>query len=140
MRRPVEDGGDLGPGEPARLEDLGLVDPDRRARHGQRVEAESKGRWYRAKIIDVDGDQTQVHYAGYGDDWNEWVGPERLRPYQPAQFAAGDQVEVEWNQDKKWYPATILKAWYGLHLVHYDNYESSTDEWVGPGFVRLRSK
>jgi hypothetical protein len=119
---------------------LAEVEDELTPRVGQRVEVESKGRWYRAKIIDVDGDQTQVHYAGYGDDWNEWVGPERLRPYQPAQFAAGDKVEVEWNQDKKWYPATILKAWYGLHLVHYDNYESSTDEWVGPGVVRLRSK
>ena len=89
--------------------------------------------------MDVDGDQTQVHYAGFDDSWNEWVGPERLRPYQPAQFSEGDQVEVEWSQDKKWYPATIRKAWYGLHLVHYDNYDSSIDEWVGPGTIRLRS-
>lgn len=119
---------------------LAEVEDELVPRIGQRVEVEYKGRWYRAKIIDVDGDQTEVHYAGYDDSWNEWVGPERLRPYQPAQFAEGDKVEVEWNQDKKWYPATILKAWYGLHLVHYDNYDSSTDEWVGPGAIRLRSE
>src|SRR5262245_17325408 len=29
-------------------------------RIGQRVEVEYKGKWYRAKVIDVDGDQTQV--------------------------------------------------------------------------------
>jgi hypothetical protein len=107
---------------------------------GQRLEVEYEGRWYRAKIIDVDGDHTQVHYAGYDDSWNEWVGSTRLRPYQPAQFAEGDKVEVEWSDDKKWYPATVLKAWYGLHLVHYDGYASSTDEWVGPGAIRLCSK
>jgi hypothetical protein len=49
-------------------------------------------------------------------------------------------VEVEWSQDQKWYPATIRKAWYGLHLVHYDDYDSSADEWVGPGAVRLRTE
>ncbi len=106
----------------------------------QRVEVESKGRWYRAKTIDTDGNQTQVHYAGYDDSWNEWVTPDRIRPYQPAAFAEGDKVEVEWPQDKKWYPATILKAWYGLHLVHYDNYDSTVDEWVAPGTIRLRSE
>ena len=119
---------------------LAEVEDELVPRIGQRVEVESKGKWYRAKIIDVDSDQAQIHYAGYGDNWNEWVGPERMRPYQPAQFAAGDKVEVEWNQDHKWYPATILKAWYGLHLVHYDNYDSSVDEWVGPGAIRLRTK
>jgi hypothetical protein len=119
---------------------LAAVEDEPTPRIGQRVEVKYKDHWYRAKIIDVDGDQAQVHYAGYDDTWNEWVGPERLRPYQPAQFAEGDKVEVEWSQDKKWYPATIRKAWYGLHLVHYDNYESSTDEWVGPGCIRLRSK
>jgi hypothetical protein len=119
---------------------LAEVEDEATPRVGQRVEVEYKGRWYRAKIKEVDGEQTQVHYVGYDDSWNEWVGPARLRPYQPAQFAEGDKVEVEWNQDKKWYPATILKAWYGLHLVHYDNYESSTDEWVGPGTIRLRNK
>lgn len=108
-------------------------------RIGQRLEVEYKGRWYRAKIIDTDGDQAQVHYAGFDDSWNEWVAPDRLRPYQPQEFSKGDQVEVEWSQDKKWYPATILKAWYGLHLVHYENYDSSVDEWVAPGTIRLRT-
>jgi hypothetical protein len=119
---------------------LAEVEDELVPRIGQRVEVEYKEKWYRAKVIDVDGDQTQVHYAGYDDSWNEWVGPERLRPYQPAQFGEGDKVEVEWSQDRKWYPATIVKAWYGLHLVHYDNYDSSSDEWVGPGAVRLRSE
>jgi Caspase domain/Agenet domain len=117
---------------------LAWVEDELIPRIGQRVEVEYLGRWYRAKIIAVDGDQAEVHYAGYDNSWNEWVGPDRLRPYQPAQFAAGDKVEVEWR-DKKWYPATIRKAWYGLHLVHYDDYNASTDEWVGPGAVRLRN-
>jgi hypothetical protein len=109
-------------------------------RVGGRVEVESKGRWYRAKIIDVDVDQVEVHYAGFGDSWDEWVGTDRVRPYQPAQFAEGGKVDVQWQKDQKWYPATVRKAWYGLHLVHYDDYDNTTDEWVGPGAIRLRSE
>src|SRR4051812_5073940 len=53
---------------------LAEVEDELVPRIGQRVEVEYKGRWYRAKIIDVDGDQTQVHYAGFDDSWDEWVG------------------------------------------------------------------
>jgi hypothetical protein len=119
---------------------LAWVEDELVPRIGQRVEVEFKGQWYRAKIINVDGEQVEVHYAGFADSWDEWVGPERLRPYQPAQFAEGDKVEVQWTRNKKWYPATVRNAWYGLHLVHYDDYDASSDEWVGPGSVRLRNE
>jgi caspase domain-containing protein/agenet domain-containing protein len=119
---------------------LAEVEDDSTPRIGQRVEVKWNGRWFRAKIIDVDGQQVQVHYAGYDDSSDEWVGPDRVRPYQPAQFAVGDKVDVQWSEDQKWYAATILKAWYGLHLVHYDDYDSTVDEWVGPGAIRLRTK
>ena len=108
-------------------------------RVGQRIEVNYEGKWYKAKVVDVDGDQLQVHYVNFDDSWDEWVGPDRVRPYQPAQFAEGDQVEVRWD-DGKWYPATVLKAWYGLHLVRYDGYDASADEWVGPRAVRLRAR
>ena len=104
---------------------------------GQRIEAESDGKWYKAKIIDLDDQQVEVHYVHFDDSWDEWVSRDRIRPYQPAQFAAGDKVEVHWETDGKWYPATVLKAWYGLELVRYDGYDSSSDEWVGSDSVRL---
>ena len=81
----------------------------------------------------------QVHYNGFSADTDDWVGPERVRPYYPAEFGEGDRVEVEWERDGKWYPARILKGWYGLHKVRYDG-DASTDEWVGPGKVRLRAE
>lgn len=114
----------------------GTVEP----RVGQRIEVKYKDKWYRAKSIGVKGEQFHVHYAGYDNSWDEWVGPERVRPYQPGQFGEGDKVEVQWSSDQKWYPATVFKAWYGLHLVRYDGYDSTSDEWVGPRSVRLRTK
>ena len=106
---------------------------------GQRIEVLYDGKWYRAKVIAADGDQLQVHYVGFDDSTDEWVGHDRTRPYQPAQFAERDEVEVRWS-DGKWYPARVLKAWYGLHLVSYDGYDASSDEWVGPTAIRLRSE
>jgi hypothetical protein len=119
---------------------LAWVEDEAVPRVGQRLEVESKGKWYKAQIIDVDGDQVEVHFAGFDDSWNEWVGPERTRPYSPAQFAQGDKVEVQWDKDHEWYPATVDAAWYGLHRIHYDEDDASGDEWVGPGVIRLRSE
>ena len=109
-------------------------------RVGQRIEAEYQGKWYRAKTIDADGEQLQVHYVDFADSWDEWLGPERVRPYRPAQFAEGDKVDVQWEQDDQWYPATVVRGWYGLHRVRYDGYDATSDEWVGPARIRLRSE
>jgi len=117
---------------------LAEVEEEAAARVGERVEVEWKGKWFRAKSIGADGDQLLVHYNGFDSSTDEWVGPDRVRPYYPAQFGEGDRVEVEWDKDGKWYPARIERGWYGLHKVRYDGFDESSDEWVGPGKVRLR--
>lgn len=109
-------------------------------RIGQRIEVSYQGKWYKAKIIGVAGDKVKIHYVGYNDSWDETVGPDRFRPFAPAQYAEGDKVQVQWQTDKKWYPATVVKGWYGLHHIRYDGFDSSSDEWVGPGAIKLRSK
>jgi hypothetical protein len=115
------------------------ADEEADPRVGQRIEAWDQNKWYRAKVIDADGDQLQVHYVGFDDKWDAWVGPDRVRPYRPGQFAEGDKVDVCWSDDK-WYPARVLKAWYGIHLVRYDDEDASSDEWVGPKSIRLRTE
>ncbi|MFO1020074.1 MAG: Tudor-knot domain-containing protein [Planctomycetales bacterium] len=117
---------------------LATVQRDKKAGEGARVEVEYKQKWYKAKILETNGHQSKVHYTNYDDSWDEWVGPERIRPYAPHQFASGDKVQILWSNDKKWYPGTVLKAWYGLHLIHYEGYDATWDEWVHPGAVRLR--
>jgi len=119
-----------------------LADVDGKAtpRVGLRVQVEYKGKWYKAKTIAVDGDQVEVHYTGFDDSWDEWVRPDRVRPYAPAQYGEGDKVEVQAESDGKWYPGTVRKAWYGLHLIRYDDYDESSDEWVNPKAIRLRSE
>jgi hypothetical protein len=108
----------------------------RSPRAGEHVEVEWKNAWYRAQVLGSRGNQVKVHYAGYDDSWDEWVGPPRVRPFRPASFQPGAQVSVK--SEGKWYPATVRRAWYGLHLVHYDDYSDEWNEWVGPDAIRKR--
>jgi hypothetical protein len=107
-------------------------------RLGERVEVLWQDKWYRAQIIDVKDAQFKISYVNYDSSWDEWVGADRIRAYRPKELSKGDRVDVYWSHDKKWYPATIRRAWYGLHFVHYDGYADEWDDWVSPDAVRLR--
>jgi hypothetical protein len=128
------------PNDFPRAAHLAAVEDEVKPGVGQRVQAYTESKWWKAKIIDVDGNQFEVHYVNFDDNWDEWVGRDRIRPYQPAQFAEGDKVDVHWETDGKWYPAIVRKAWYGLELVRYDGCDSSSDEWVSSSSIRLRSE
>jgi hypothetical protein len=104
-------------------------------------EAQSEGKWYKSRVLEYDSasDQYKVHYLGFDVKYDEWLPSERVRTWEPKQFAVGGKVEAL-SEDGKWYPAVVRNAWYGLHLVHYDDYDSTYDEWLGPGSVRSRKK
>jgi hypothetical protein len=101
---------------------------------GKRVEVEFEGEWYKAKTLKKQGSQVRIQYVV--DQSEEWVEPERIRPYAPQMFAVGEEVEAQ--SDEEWYPATVQKAWYGLHRVSYDDYPPTWDEWVGLDYIRPR--
>ncbi|MBS0210042.1 MAG: caspase family protein [Planctomycetes bacterium] len=104
---------------------------------GQRVEVEWKGKWYKSVVTDVAGGQSHIHYQGYDSSTDEWVTPNRIRPYQPREYPVGTAVEVKWDSDGRWYPAKVTRTWYGLHMIHYDSFTDIWDEWVGPTSIRL---
>ncbi|HVS40543.1 MAG TPA: agenet domain-containing protein [Gemmataceae bacterium] len=100
-----------------------------------RVEVEWHDEWWHAHILAVKDGKTLIRYGGYGPEWNEWVGPDRIRAYKPPpEFAAGVAVQVEWGG--KWWPAKVLEGRLGLHKVHYDDYGDEWDEWVGPKRIK----
>ncbi|HWB08356.1 MAG TPA: agenet domain-containing protein [Pirellulales bacterium] len=109
----------------------------RTGRSGEHVEVQWQNKWYRAQVLGSRGEELKVHYVGYADSWDEWVPPERVRPFRPPGFKPGSPVSVKW--EGQWYPATVRRAWYGLHLVHYDNYSNEWNEWVGPDAIKERS-
>jgi len=52
-------------------------------RAGEVVEVEWQGSWFEARVLQVlPGPRYQIHYEGYGDDWDESVGPDRIRAPQ----------------------------------------------------------
>ena len=46
---------------------------------GTLVETEWHGKWYKAKILDIQGKLFKIHYEGYDDSWDEWVDASRIR-------------------------------------------------------------
>jgi hypothetical protein len=112
----------------------------RGTREGDRIEVEWDGKWYRAQIQETQGDRCRVHYVGYGSNWDEWVGPQRMRAFQPKRLDQGRAIEVRWSRDQKWYPAKVLRSWYGLTLIHYEGFSNEWDEWVNFDSIRFPGK
>jgi hypothetical protein len=123
------------PGDAGRLV-IAPATPKKSPRLGDRLEVESKGAWYPARVLEEDGASLRVHYAGYGDEWDEWVGPDRVRPWKPVHFASGSRVDVRWK--KRWYASTILEGKLGVHRIHYEGYGGEWDEWVSSARIRSR--
>lgn len=46
---------------------------------GTAVDVLWKGAWYPATIIDVRSGVHQIHYEGFGEEWDEWVALKRMR-------------------------------------------------------------
>lgn len=110
---------------------------------GDKAQVQWKGSWYAATVKKAKGDQCFIHYDGYGANWDEWVGPERIRiegaaasasADTPKGFSEGDAVQVLWKGS--WYPAHVLSARNGKYRIHYDGYDSSWDETVGPSRIK----
>jgi RNA binding activity-knot of a chromodomain/Agenet domain len=103
---------------------------------GEYVEARwSDGKWYPGRIESVDGDTFLIRWVGYKESENEAIPQNNIRPYAPTQHAPGTRVEVEWQGS--WYPAEVLTGRWGMHLIHYDDFEPVWDEWVSPARLRL---
>ncbi len=100
----------------------------------EKVKVEWKGGWYTATILKVDNNKYFIHYDGYGSNWDEWIGPGRMKSLAGPAYSVGDSVQVKWKGT--WYPAKILKAQGGQFFIHYDGYGSNWDEWVGLGRMK----
>jgi len=46
---------------------------------GDKCEVEWKGSWYTSTILEIKDGKYKIHYDGWGPEWDEYVGPERMR-------------------------------------------------------------
>jgi hypothetical protein len=113
---------------------LANAKPLENSRIGERVDVESQGTWYPARIIQVQGPEFTVHFIGYDSTDDVRVTGKQMRAIKPVQYPVGAKVEVLWK--KTWYPATVLSVKDGVHYVHYDDYGNEWDEWASSKRVR----
>lgn len=111
---------------------------------GDKAQVLWHGTWYPATALKSQGNKCLIHYDGYGNNWDEWVGPNRLQlsssfispsPVSPTTlYRAGNPVQVLWKG--RWYPAHIKQVQGNKLFIGYDGYGSQWDEWVGPARYR----
>jgi hypothetical protein len=114
--------------------ELGDARPKPCARYGERVEARYRNRWWPATIVGEEGGAWRVHYDGFGEEWDEVVGADRMRPYAPLEHPSGALVEVRWRNE--WFAARVLEARHGVHRIHYEGFDDTWDEWVARDRIR----
>ena len=62
----------------------------------EEVEVEWHGSWWPAVVLEQRGNRWLVHYEGYGSDWDEVVGPDRIRERRAElQVEETDEVDEE---------------------------------------------
>lgn len=99
---------------------------------GDKIEILWKGKYYPGKVLEVKDGKWFISYDGYGKEWNEWIGADRIKG---VGYSVGEKVNVEWKG--KWYPSTIIEAGTdGKYKIHYEGWGKEWDEWVPTGRMK----
>jgi len=88
--------------------------------------------WWAAEIMETRGDQTKIHYTGWGPEWDEWVGADRMRTVAPRvppkNVKVGSKLEVEWHG--RWWAGEVITTKNGFYKIHYSGWGPEWDEWM----------
>ncbi len=132
---------------------------------GEMLDAKDKnGGWYKATVLKVEGDKRFIHYDGYSDSWDEWLGADHVkargsaapggvgtgataapknveRPKKltyPTTLGTPTIGEVLHARDRQgqWYLATVLQADGDKRFVHFQGWADSNNEWVAADAVK----
>jgi hypothetical protein len=104
---------------------------------GAHVQVARQGQWYGATILQVLGEgRFLVHYDNIGNEWNEAVGPDRIKAYQPARdYHPGDRVLVTY-QNRLLVGEIVLQVAADSFRVHYDGFGPEAVESVTVDRIR----
>jgi hypothetical protein len=47
---------------------------------GDQLEVQWKNSWYKATVLEAKDNNCKIHYEGFTEKWDEWVGETRMRP------------------------------------------------------------
>lgn len=102
------------------------------------------GLWYWGCVLDgpAGSGEYLVHYEQWGEEYDEWVRPERIRPRRiPGEGIAGRPGEaVEASTYQGWMPATIVEGpdLSGRYRLNTDGWDESYDQWLPQDKLRVR--
>ena len=101
----------------------------------RKVEVFWGGQWWAAEVLETRAGLQRIHYTGWGAEWDEWVGPERVRvaaapsASRPLRSArVGQKIEVEWHGS--YFPAEVRQIKNGFYKIRYTGYGPEWDEWI----------
>jgi len=107
-------------------------------RVGTKTQVKWKGAWYKSTVLRVKSRKVLISYDGYGSNWNEWVAQGRIkcRIVKPVvnPYPKGSSVSVKWKS--KWWPAKVIGVRKNAWKIHYNGYDNSWNEWVGPSRIK----
>ncbi|MCH8962340.1 MAG: hypothetical protein IH820_13745 [Bacteroidetes bacterium] len=61
------------------LDRIRFIEKEYELEAGTAVEVLWKGKWFRATVLKSRGAHYFIRYEGWSSQWDEWVGPDRLR-------------------------------------------------------------
>ncbi|MDP2922181.1 MAG: caspase family protein [Candidatus Omnitrophota bacterium] len=102
---------------------------------GQYKLAQYNGKDYKVRIIDQHDNSCRIHYLGWGSEWDEWRDYNELKDIEFKTYNVNTKVLVKWN--KTWYPAVVFKREGIFHLIKYDDYDNSWNEWVTSERIKI---
>jgi hypothetical protein len=101
---------------------------------GRFMLATSEGQQYKVRIIDQKKDQYKVAWIGCEPAAEEWLRIDELAEIAFRKYEPGQKIEVEWNSN--WYQAEIIRREDIFHLIRYDDYDETWNEWVASDRIR----
>ncbi|MBX7078084.1 MAG: hypothetical protein K1X88_02785 [Nannocystaceae bacterium] len=103
-------------------------------REGEFVQARNAtGDWARCEIVDVrpgDDGASRLVLRWIDDEGEITAFEHEVTPWQPRELAPGVAVTV--RHGGKTYDGVVLAGRSGMHLVRYQGWDESWDEWVSP--------
>jgi hypothetical protein len=100
---------------------------------GEALAVEWHGSLWPAHVIaPVPGGRVAIHYDGFGDEWDEIVGPSRIGAMSELAARGDARLFVAWG-GSYWPAASLGRTSDGLTRIHYVGWGSQYDESVDAG-------
>ncbi|CAF1015876.1 unnamed protein product [Didymodactylos carnosus] len=115
------------------------VKPRKHPRIGERILVDWNGVDYMARIEKYRPGEFYVCYFSYASNERSWISEDEAKPLDIVHYTPGTRLDILSDDDGKWYPCRVLTGFCGLHLIKFDDYDDTYNEWATQEQLRFRS-